>query len=296
MYHHLTVLLAYQRYGTGSASIHRITQCSSTRTTQAKSPLCTCVKWCLRCTVRDELSSPKLPQILLYQSSGLFWGFWQPLVRGLSFGSFAPLTKHVDTISSFTTLVGVLRAGYLTFPISTRNSVLAVVHLLTKADIDYVVVGPEAQYQKLAQEAFRLLKEQGRHVPNALVMPQFDELYGDESFEPLPSVHPDMLAPSLYMHSSGMPVCDLTLLYAHSACSRLYRLSETYPVAVLPSSYDGHYSMYAMNFLIIFLSISLTPISAVFGERDMTGTKIAIHSLPMYHGMGVIMTGWAVSI
>ena len=33
---------------------------------------------------------------------------------------------------------------------------------------------------------------------------------------------------------------------------------------------------------------------AVFGERDMTGVRLSCHSLPMFHGMGVVQTGWTV--
>ena len=31
------------------------------------------------------------------------------------------------------------------------------------------------------------------------------------------------------------------------------------------------------------------------GERDLTGKRLACHSMPMYHGMGIMQTGWTVS-
>ena len=84
-----------------------------------------------------------------------------------------------DSISSFTTLIGVLRTGFAIFPISTRNSVAALVHLISKTGIDYIIVGPEAPYQKLARDAFKQLKEQGHPVPQPLCMSSFEELYRD---------------------------------------------------------------------------------------------------------------------
>lgn len=32
-----------------------------------------------------------------------------------------------------------------------------------------------------------------------------------------------------------------------------------------------------------------------FGERDLTDQVLSLHVMPMYHGMGVIQSCWAVS-
>ena len=31
-----------------------------------------------------------------------------------------------------------------------------------------------------------------------------------------------------------------------------------------------------------------------FGERDLTGQRLAFHSLPMFHGLGMMQIGWTV--
>ena len=41
-------------------------------------------------------------------------------------------------------------------------------------------------------------------------------------------------------------------------------------------------------------SLDLSPLKDM-GERDLTGKRLACHSMPMYHGMGTMQTGWTVS-
>lgn len=39
-----------------------------------------------------------------------------------------------------------------------------------------------------------------------------------------------------------------------------------------------------------------TPGIPDFGEIDFTGRRLALHSMPMFHGMGIMQTGWTVSV
>lgn len=42
------------------------------------------------------------------------------------------------------------------------------------------------------------------------------------------------------------------------------------------------------------IGIMLTPSIIDFGEIDFTGRRLALHSMPMFHGMGIMQTGWTV--
>lgn len=35
-------------------------------------------------------------------------------------------------------------------------------------------------------------------------------------------------------------------------------------------------------------------VSIGFGQRDLTGQRLACHAMPMFHGMGVMQIGWTV--
>lgn len=104
-------------------------------------------------------------------------------------------------------LIGVQRAGFVSFPISPRNSPAAVAHLLTKTSSEYLIVGSEQNLQELAAAAFHLMQEANTSLPDRMQMPVFEELYVhnfDAAFEPLPPLNADLDEPTVMMHSSGM--------------------------------------------------------------------------------------------
>ncbi|KAI0070731.1 acetyl-CoA synthetase-like protein, partial [Panus rudis PR-1116 ss-1] len=177
--------------------------------------------------------------------------------RGSSRQLFAILSA-TDTITYFTLVEGILRAGHMVFPISPRNSAPAVAHLLSKTNVDYVFVGPESSLQSLMASTFKIMEEAGNHLPNQANIPTFEELYPEDStkdFKPLPPYKPDWKDTAMYMHSSGSTAFPKPIAWSH------YR----------------------------YFMISITP---YLGERNMTGKRLACHSMPMYHGMGIMQTGW----
>ncbi|KAG7085270.1 hypothetical protein E1B28_013891 [Marasmius oreades] len=117
----------------------------------------------------------------------------------------------VDAITYFTTLMCVLRADCIVFPISPRNSAAAVAHLLGKVGVDHVLVGREAAMQDLIVESLAKLKETSPSQPSPTYSPTFifDEIFLP-SFEEALVLKPDELPlttqsndPVLYLHSSG---------------------------------------------------------------------------------------------
>ncbi|CAL1699334.1 unnamed protein product [Somion occarium] len=164
-----------------------------------------------------------------------------------------------DFIAYFTLMVGIIRAGHVAFPVSPRNSPAAIAHLLTITDSAYLLVGPEVAMQDLAAVSLKILSDAGTPQPIIGSVPPFESLYPKDSeanFEPLPPLKPKWDDIAVIMHSSG---------------------STAYPKSILWSHHR-------------FLMLGMVP---YHGERDLTGQHLGCHSLPMYHGMGMIQAGWS---
>ncbi len=117
------------------------------------------------------------------------------------------LTNYdTESIAYSTMLAGIQRAGFVAFPISSRNSPAAVAHLLSKTTASHVFVGSDLAVQELAVATFEVLKQGGAKQPDISTMPVFEELYTQDSnkaFVPLSPVKPTMDDLTIVMHSSG---------------------------------------------------------------------------------------------
>ena len=113
----------------------------------------------------------------------------------------------LESISYYTLMTGICRAGYTAFPISTRNSAAAVAHLLKQTDASYIFVSGEEPLQKLARAALELFNDMDAVPPTMCPVPSFEELYpkdDDSSFEYLPDMDVRWDDPIIILHSSGM--------------------------------------------------------------------------------------------
>lgn len=121
-------------------------------------------------------------------------------------------TSLIDVITYYTTIMGILRAGYVCFPISPRNSPTAVAHLLSKTSAAHIIVGREKTYQDLVSAALVSLKEDFAESSGAAgipfsSMPLFEDLYLSD-WQSNPTVPPPYGEPTLedicmVVHSSG---------------------------------------------------------------------------------------------
>ncbi|OBZ74288.1 L-aminoadipate-semialdehyde dehydrogenase large subunit [Grifola frondosa] len=160
-----------------------------------------------------------------------------------------------DLISFYTLLVGIMYLGFTTFPISTRNSAIAVAHLIRKTGIRQLFVSTDPAMQRLAHEAIEMLAKEGVDV-EALRMPDFVDMYNDsDDVEDvrMGNVSPDNTA--LILHSSGesYPPCPIKFL-------------------------DRNFLKWGT-----FLH---------YGDVDMCGVHLASHTLPMFHVIGALTTLW----
>ncbi|KIJ41469.1 hypothetical protein M422DRAFT_229549 [Sphaerobolus stellatus SS14] len=90
------------------------------------------------------------------------------------------ILAHCDAPSYLAMHMSVLRANYISFPLSARNSPAAVAHLIKQVDVKYVFVGREPSMKKLLEDAFESLKGQDAEyrLPSASIVPLYEELYG----------------------------------------------------------------------------------------------------------------------
>jgi acyl-CoA synthetase (AMP-forming)/AMP-acid ligase II len=129
---------------------------------------------------------------------------------------FEPKRGHTDTKSDaipyFILLMSCLRANYVVFPISPRNSPGAVAHLIDKVGVRHLLIGHEPAMQDLANAALGILGKQYplRTAPDVSHVPLFEEL-----FLPASEQHMDIAAALPYEYKGP----DATVVILHSSGS-----------------------------------------------------------------------------
>ncbi|THV08180.1 acetyl-CoA synthetase-like protein [Dendrothele bispora CBS 962.96] len=172
-----------------------------------------------------------------------------------------------DTIPYYTTMLSIIRANYIVFPISSRNSAAAVAHLIAKANVGHILIGRDTSMQDLLTNTFEILKTQYQQfsLPGVSSMPLFEDLYtsiSDEEIDvirgqiPLLRQNPEDI--QLYLHSSG---------------------STAFPKPIPWTTQR-------------LIEHCLIPI---FGEQDLTNQVIGVHTLPMFHATGSLTLSWTAS-
>lgn len=145
--------------------------------------------------------------------------------------------------------------GLTAFPISTRNSAIAVAHLVSKIGVRQMYVSADPAMQRLAQEANELLLAKDGIEFEALPMPNFEDLYGpggDDALVPMGKVtrirraSSSILLVSLGPRRDGgaLPVLTDAIMVAHTyAQCRLHRVSEANQVLGQELQEVGHVCM-----------------------------------------------------
>ncbi|KIY43241.1 acetyl-CoA synthetase-like protein [Fistulina hepatica ATCC 64428] len=165
-----------------------------------------------------------------------------------------------DSITLFTTLLGMMRSGILVYLISPRNSPVAVAHLLSAKQVHHLVVSAEPHVQQLAHEAVEELKKNKNIKVDMLPMPRFEDLYhctpadvsseGPSDFDPLPKRSDTLSEPMYIVHSSGSTAFPKPVAYTSRMQLQLCR-------------------------------------SVATSAFDWCGEVFAVHGLPMFHLAGL---------
>ncbi|KAI0743085.1 acetyl-CoA synthetase-like protein [Daedaleopsis nitida] len=169
------------------------------------------------------------------------------------------ILANADSISFYTLKAGLMYLGLTPFPISTRNSALAVAHLVSKTGVQQMFVSADPAMQRLAAETNELLAKDGLEF-ELLPMPDFVDMYGpggDAELVPMGKVSPDKTC--IILHSSG---------------------STAFPKPI--KFLDKHFRKWGTF--------------VYFGEVDFCGLRVAGHANPMFHVMGSLMLTWSLYV
>lgn len=105
--------------------------------------------------------------------------------------------------------MGVMRANFVVFPLSIRNSPAAIAHLINQVGVKHILVSGEQPIRDLAQDSLDMLKLQYPSAVEPEVSPMltFEELFRPSVegsvANPLPYQFTGADSPSVILHSSG---------------------------------------------------------------------------------------------
>ncbi|KIY43206.1 acetyl-CoA synthetase-like protein [Fistulina hepatica ATCC 64428] len=172
-----------------------------------------------------------------------------------------------DSITFFTTVLGMMRAGFVVYLISPRNSPVAIAYLLSVKQARHFLLSSEPHIQQLGRDAVEELKNGKGMEVGMFPMPRFEDLYhcapaavppeGPSAFDPLPGRvdRPDDVM--IIVHSSG---------------------STAFPKLVPWSSR---------------MQVQ-TARAAACSPFDWRAEVLSIHSLPMFHIAGLSVCAWSI--
>ncbi|KAJ3557933.1 hypothetical protein NM688_g1205 [Phlebia brevispora] len=163
-----------------------------------------------------------------------------------------------DTLTYVYMLVAIMSLGYTAFPLSPRNNPGVTAHLLEITGVQELYVSEDSAMQALASESAKLLSEKGLKV-ELLQMVKFTGLQGAkdrfEQFTRQSVVDIEDNDVTLILHSSGT-----------TALPKAIRVTRR----GLINSCNIPY----------------------FGEVDLADKRIAAHTNPMFHAMGIATLLW----
>ncbi|KAF5366566.1 hypothetical protein D9758_008985 [Tetrapyrgos nigripes] len=176
----------------------------------------------------------------------------QTRVQGKRDGSTVAILAVLDPITYWILILGIMHAGYTPFPISIRNSDIAVAHLLESTNAKHVFVSPDAVMQNLAVSACKQLNSQldatDEGYAKALETPVFGDFFKPGSIEAATPKHIVIDDIALSLHSSG---------------------TSSFPKAIKIS----HRSLLEWG------------LSTYFSDRDVCGEVVSILGYPMFRGL-----------
>ncbi|KAK0205437.1 acetyl-CoA synthetase-like protein [Desarmillaria ectypa] len=159
-----------------------------------------------------------------------------------------------DTITFFTTFLGMFRAGIPFLALSPRNSPAALAHLLRTTKPTHLFVSEDGSLQELARDSFKFLED--GHIPVIASMPFYEDLYIDDgSFIRLPPRERNLNARTVVAHSSGSTSFPKPSVWNDKVCSQA----------------------------------SMAP---WFGDYNFCGEIFSCHCLAMFHSAGINFINW----
>ncbi|TFY81856.1 hypothetical protein EWM64_g2159 [Hericium alpestre] len=150
--------------------------------------------------------------------------------------------------------------GCTPFPISVRNSAVAVAHLVKAVGVKHLIVSPDMPMQRLSIGARGLLDKDGLDV-HVLPMVEFDDLFPSDAAQ-------SRVSYDITLRKLGL---DQIAIILHSSGST----SFPKPVKITSRNYVQWGS--ALH----------------YGEVEMCGMRVGVQSIPLFHAIGVLVTAFA---
>ncbi|KAF9056719.1 hypothetical protein BDP27DRAFT_1373282 [Rhodocollybia butyracea] len=184
--------------------------------------------------------------------------FVRAMVKTDAVNPVVSILASLDPITYFALVEGIMRAGYTPFPISTRNSDIAIAHLLKTTDSQHLFVSQDIAMQELAAKACSRLVPvdgdvNGKAKQNPITIfstPVFEDLFQEQGSK---------------LESSTIIKTERTAIILHSSGS-----TSVFPRPIGISHRD-------------FLSRG----KVHFQAHDYCGEIMSIAGIPMYHIMGL---------
>ncbi|KAH6912217.1 hypothetical protein BKA70DRAFT_1535515 [Coprinopsis sp. MPI-PUGE-AT-0042] len=179
-----------------------------------------------------------------------------PLVDSAA-SAVVAVIANCDTITYFTMLMGIARAGFTSFPMSHRNSAPAIAHLCRVSNVKHIIHSAEPSLSTLIGDAMDALRNDPTSIiPTLSQIPPLRSGLSDVSPVPIsPYIKQPMDSVQIYVHSSGSTGLPKPIPWTFKQILQL------------------GYTCY-------------------FGERNLTGKILAIHAIPAFHGLGMMQMGW----
>ncbi|PAV14618.1 acetyl- synthetase [Pyrrhoderma noxium] len=158
-----------------------------------------------------------------------------------------------ESTSYVATVIGILRAGHIAFPISPRNSPEAIAHLLLSVSATHILVSSDPTIQSQYESTENLLR--GKLEPKKIGMPTHGDFFveydsdSESLFEPVPLAKIDVNSIACIYHTSGTTALPNPIYLTHRAL---------YCFSTVPTH----------------------------SEVELTGLIYSCHSIPIFHGMG----------
>ncbi|KAI0800375.1 acetyl-CoA synthetase-like protein [Fomes fomentarius] len=165
------------------------------------------------------------------------------------------ILAHADTIAYIYTHVAIMSLGYIAFPLAPRTTPAVIAHLLSSTGANHVIASEDAPVQDLLRDARDILKDKGFQVTSSpMVMPdEYSRATGNEKNHEVVDIADNDI--TLILHSSGT-----------TAFPKPIRITRRGLV-----------------------NLSNIP---CFGEVDLAGKRIAVHTNPAFHAMGLGTLIW----
>lgn len=237
--------------------------------------------------------STKPPTVAIFANAGEI-SFPPPHSRSL-----ADATLCADTITYFSTAVGVLKSGCTVFLISTRNTAAGVADMLKRTSVEQILVSADATIRGVAEEA---LNQLGGHQVTLREMPVFEDLFSDETRDS--AFNADVKLPEKYdpeafaiiLHSSGR-LARSTACFTHRTEHLVHDTGSTghpKPIRWTHKRLAVFGQGPRASFCTLHNLADADATCSVFCEVDSSRSIMGCHGTPMFHGLGAFMYGTAV--